>query len=117
RSVGEWCSTGAIRAAGQWIIPTLMQWPMLCGERQRCREVVHATRIRHCEPKAKQSRAGRAALDCRGASPPRNDESDRAPYPASAFAALSTARTLAVATSLWMPTPHTVLPSGLVHST
>lgn len=33
------------------------------------------------------------------------------------LAALSTARTLAVATSSSMPTPHTVLPSGVVHST
>jgi hypothetical protein len=37
--------------------------------------------------------------------------------PAAAFAALSTARTLAVATSGWMPTPQTTEPSGLVHST
>lgn len=35
----------------------------------------------------------------------------------SAFAALSTARTLAVATSGWMPTPQTVAPSSRVHST
>ena len=37
--------------------------------------------------------------------------------PASAFAALSTARTLAVATSGWMPTPQTTEPSSRVHST
>ena len=37
--------------------------------------------------------------------------------PSSALAALSTARTLAVATSGWMPTPQTTEPSGLVHST
>ncbi len=38
-------------------------------------------------------------------------------YPPSAFAALSTARTLAVATSGWMPTPQTTVPSSRVHST
>lgn len=37
--------------------------------------------------------------------------------PSSAFAALSTARTLAVATSGWMPTPQTTEPSSRVHST
>jgi A nuclease family of the HNH/ENDO VII superfamily with conserved AHH len=37
--------------------------------------------------------------------------------PATAFAALSTARTLAVATSGWIPTPHTTEPSARVHST
>ena len=43
--------------------------------------------------------------------------SDVAPAQPAALAALSTARTLAVATSGWMPTPHTVEPSGSVHST
>jgi hypothetical protein len=39
------------------------------------------------------------------------------PQPSTALAALSTARTLAVATSGWMPTPQTTVPSSRVHST
>ena len=40
----------------------------------------------------------------------------QSPQPAAAFAALSTARTPAVATSSSMPTPHTVRPSAVTHS-
>ena len=38
-------------------------------------------------------------------------------FPAIVLAALSTARTPAVATSSSIPTPHTTLPSGATHST
>lgn len=52
-----------------------------------------------------------------GATDPFSDALVAAAQPATAFAALSTARTLAVATSGWMPTPQTTEPSGFVHST
>jgi hypothetical protein len=52
-----------------------------------------------------------------GATDPFSDTLVASAQPAAAFAALSTARTLAVATSGWMPTPQTIEPSGLVHST
>ena len=52
-----------------------------------------------------------------GASDPFSDAMVPGVQAEAELAALSTARTLAVATSGWMPTPQTVEPSGRVHST